>query len=216
MDRTTDPTNRESAFVDFDQVGTAGYDVVGVDHLAIAVVDLEEAITWYTQGLGFRCLERRHTKGERTAMVSAVLAQGDVVIVLIQGTDSESQVSRFIEQFGPGVQHIALRVNDLSNVVSRVRSAGGGEDTTVIEGDGIRQVFLRRDAGSGVRVELIERNGGDFSDKSVEELFRTFEARSLLTIRTILQTCRSPRHRERTRLGQDSRRRDRTDNGSHD
>jgi hypothetical protein len=101
------------------------------------------------------------------------------VIVLIQGTDSESQVSKFIEKFGPGVQHIALRVNDLREVVKRVRAAGGGEDTTVIEGDGIRQVFLRRDPGSGVRVELIERNGGDFSDKSVEELFRTFEAKGL-------------------------------------
>jgi catechol 2,3-dioxygenase-like lactoylglutathione lyase family enzyme len=179
MDRPTDPTNRESAFANVGKVETAGYDVVGMDHLAIAVVDLEEAINWYTQSLGFRCLERRLTKGERTAMISAVLAQGDVVIVLIQGTDSESQVSKFIEKFGPGVQHIALRVNDLREVVKRVRAAGGGEDTTVIEGDGIRQVFLRRDPGSGVRVELIERNGGDFSDKSVEELFRTFEAKGL-------------------------------------
>ena len=178
MDRPTDP-KRESTLSDVGQDWKAGYDVVGVDHVAIAVVDLEEAIKWYTQCLGFRCVEKRLTKGERTAMISAVLVQGDVVVVLIQGTGRESQVSRFIEKFGPGVQHIAFRVNDLRGVLSRVRAAGGGEDTALIEGDGIRQVFLRRDPGSGVRVELIERNGGDFSDKSVEELFRTFEAKGL-------------------------------------
>ena len=48
-------------------------------------------------------------------------------------------------------------------------------ETPVIEDSGIRQVFLRREPGSGVRVELIERNGGDFSDQSVNQLFLAFE-----------------------------------------
>lgn len=153
--------------------------VHGIDHVAVAVENLDEAVKWYTEGLGFQCVERRLTRGEHTAMISAVLVQSDVVVVLIQGTDSQSQVSKFIQKFGAGVQHIAFRVGDLSEAISGIRDVGGAADTEIIEGDGIRQVFLRRDPSSGVRVELIERNGGDFSDESVERLFRAFEARDL-------------------------------------
>jgi hypothetical protein len=74
---------------------------------------------------------------------------------------------------------VAFGVKDLTKMMYRIRAAGAAGDTEVIEDEGIRQVFLRRDPGSGVRVELIERRGGDFSDKSVERLFRSFEARDL-------------------------------------
>jgi methylmalonyl-CoA epimerase len=151
----------------------------GVDHVAIAVVDLDESIDWYTQKLGFKCLERRATHGQRTSMVSAVLAAGSAHIVLVQGTSPESQVSQFITHFGPGVQHLALAVKDLDQAMDRVTQAGGSADTPPISDEGIRQVFLRRDPGSGVRIELIERRGGVFTDKSVEELFRTFETHGL-------------------------------------
>jgi 4-hydroxyphenylpyruvate dioxygenase-like putative hemolysin len=153
--------------------------IVGIDHVAVAVSDLEQALRWYTDVLGFRLLERRATRGERTSMISAVVAAGGCVIVLVQGNEPESQVSRFVEKFGAGVQHVAFGVTDLTQAIARVESAGGAADTPVIEDVGIRQVFLRRDPGSGVRVELIERRGGDFSDESVGQLFRAFESRDL-------------------------------------
>jgi methylmalonyl-CoA/ethylmalonyl-CoA epimerase len=153
--------------------------ITGIDHVAIAVERLEDAIDWYTQKLGFRMIERRITHGKRTSMLSAVLTAGGAVVVLIQGTSPDSQVSRFIEEFGTGVQHVAFSVTDLDVAMERVSSAGGALDTPMIVDDGIRQAFLRRDSGSGVRVELIERRGGDFSDGSVEELFRAFEYKGL-------------------------------------
>lgn len=159
-----------------EELGTC---VVGIDHIAIAVPDLDEAVDWYVTKLGFELQQTRVTRGERTAMISAVLFAGAAVVVLVQGTEPASQVSRFIEKFGPGVQHFAFTVRDMDEAMQRVTAAGGMADTELIVSAGLKQVFLRRDAGSGVRIELIERGGGDFSDESVENLFRDFESRDL-------------------------------------
>jgi catechol 2,3-dioxygenase-like lactoylglutathione lyase family enzyme len=154
-------------------------EVTGIDHIAIAVSDLPEAVRWYTSALGFKLLEKRTTRGERTGMISAVLVSGGVVVVLVQGTEPESQVSRFVDAFGAGVQHVAFRVRNLTTAVGRLRQANAAVDTPLIEDEGIRQAFLRRDPGSGVRVELIERKGGDFTDRSINKLFRAFESQDL-------------------------------------
>ncbi len=146
--------------------------IVSLDHIAIAVERLEEAVDLVHPGAGFRsCSRKRSTRGERTGMVSAVLACGGVVIVLVQGTEPESQVSRFISELGAGVQHVAFGVRDLDEAVTRLNEAGGAIDTPIIRDAGIRQAFVRRDPGSGVRVELIERKGGDFTDESVSGSF---------------------------------------------
>jgi methylmalonyl-CoA epimerase len=154
--------------------------VLNLDHVAIAVENLSDAINWYTAGLGFELLEQRATTGRHTGMLSAVLRAGDAIVVLVQGTSADSQVSRFISKFGAGVQHMAFAVADLYQALESVRHNGGAADIEIIEGDGIRQVFLRRDPASGVRIELIERNGGTFTDLTVEQLFREFESRNLV------------------------------------
>lgn len=153
--------------------------VRAVDHLAIAVPDLESAVGWYVSGLGFQLLERRLTRGAHTSMISAVLKRGSAVLVLVQGTTPESQVSKYVNAFGPGVQHIAFEVTSLEDTVAHLRSLGIETATPPLIGSGIRQVFLKRDASTGARIELIERAGGDFSDESVERLFRAFEERDL-------------------------------------
>jgi len=149
--------------------------VIGVDHVAVAVPNLEKAISWYCSGLGFRLVERRTTKGKATSMISAVLQAGRAIVVLIQGVESDSQVSQFIREFGPGIQHVAFAVKDLDAAVAGVFSAGGAADTPMLTDVGIRQVFLRRDSQTGVRIELIERNGGEFTDESVQRLFLSME-----------------------------------------
>jgi methylmalonyl-CoA/ethylmalonyl-CoA epimerase len=156
-----------------------GCGIRGIDHIAVAVENLDEAIDWYVNGLGFCLLEQRTTRGESTGMLSAILRAGEITVVLIQGTCPRSQVSRFIQEFGPGVQHVAFEVMDIDTALKHVKGAGGTAATHVIQDRGIRQVFLQRDAGSAVRVELIEKRGGTFSDRTVEELFRRFEADGL-------------------------------------
>src|ERR1700688_2143493 len=87
-----------------------------IDHVAIAVPELEQSIAFFTGVLGFELHERRKTEGEHTAMISAVLKAGPLTFVLLQGTSPQSQVSKFVEHYGPGVQHIAIAVEDLPAV----------------------------------------------------------------------------------------------------
>jgi methylmalonyl-CoA/ethylmalonyl-CoA epimerase len=149
----------------------------GIDHIAIAVKDLEESIAFYTRVLGFDLVERRKTEGKTTAMISAVLKAGSITIVLLQGTSPESQVSKFIAHYGPGVQHVAIAVENLPELAAGLKAQGLEFETTVINGPGLRQIFSQRDPGSGIMLELIERMGGDFSDQSVQQLFQQLEAK---------------------------------------
>lgn len=148
-----------------------------IDHIAIAVPDLEESIDFYTNQLGFTLRERRETAGKKTGMVSAVLVAGPLTFVLVQGTSPESQVSRYVEHYGPGVQHVAIGLDNLPGVAERMKEAGVEFDTSVIRGKGLLQIFSHRDPASGMMFEFIEHTEetGDFSDESVQELFRQLE-----------------------------------------
>lgn len=153
--------------------------IIGLDHIAVAVPDLEQAISWYCAALGFNLVERRTTYGVSTSMISAVVRAGQAIVVLVQGVEPESQVSRFVHEFGPGVQHVAFTVKNIDAVLSELHSRGDSADTAVLVEEGIRQVFLRRSPATGVRIELIERNGGDFTDDSVRRLFLSMESREI-------------------------------------
>ena len=146
-----------------------------IDHVAIAVHDLEESIAFYTNVLGLELKERRRTEGKHTAMVSAVLKAGPITIVLLQGTSPDSQVSKFVEHYGAGVQHVAIGVEDLPQMAEELKASGLEFDTNVIQSPGLRQIFSARDQGSGMMFEFIERMGGDFSDQSVQQLFEQLE-----------------------------------------
>lgn len=146
-----------------------------IDHVAIAVHDLEESIAFYTNVLGLELKERRRTEGKHTAMISAVLKAGPITIVLLQGTSPDSQVSKFVEHYGAGVQHVAIGVEDLPAMAEDLKASGLEFDTNVIQSPGLRQIFSARDKGSGMMFEFIERMGGDFSDQSVQQLFEQLE-----------------------------------------
>jgi 4-hydroxyphenylpyruvate dioxygenase-like putative hemolysin len=152
---------------------------LGIDHIAIAVSSLEDALSWYRDVLGFEALERRATEGQKTSMLSAVLRGGDSIFVLVQGTSPESQVSRFVARYGCGVQHVAIGVRDLQGAVAKLEAAGLAFNTSIIRGTGICQAFTERHESSGMMIELIERLSpdGHFTDESVAELFRQLEVR---------------------------------------
>lgn len=147
-----------------------------VDHLAVAVDDLEAAVAFYRDVLGFTEVERRSLTGQKTGMDSIVLKANDLQVVLIKGTSEESQVSRYIAEYGPGVQHVAFRVDGIEEVVEDLRDRGVLFDTEVITTAGLKQAFTKRDPISGMMFELIERTGeGGFSDDNVRKLFESLE-----------------------------------------
>lgn len=157
-------------------MGELGKRLQGVDHVAIAVEDLEAAVSFYTRQLGFTEVERRTTTGRKTGMDSVVLAGGNLKLVLLKGNSEESQVTRYVRQYGPGVQHVALRVTGIETVVADLQQRGVPFDTGVLAAPGLKQAFTRRDPVSGMMFELIERTGEEgFSDENVRRLFESLE-----------------------------------------
>ena len=151
-------------------------DFKSIDHIAIAVHDLEQAIPLFTEVLGFTLVRRREIKGRRTGMISAEIECGDVRLVLCQGTEPDSQVSKLVSNYGPGVAHIAIAVDDVRGIADTLKSRGVEFETTVIEGPGLRQVFTRRDPNSGMSFEFIERTSEHgFLQENIRELFEQLE-----------------------------------------
>lgn len=147
-----------------------------IDHIAVAVPDLQVSIEHYVNVLGFKLVNRLETQGEYTGMYSAVLDAGEFYIVLLQGKEPSSQVSRFVEQHGPGVQHVAFAVEAIEDVYRDLVAKGQEFVTGIIDGPGLRQVFTKRDAASGLMIEYIQRTGHPlFEDQNVQELFKQME-----------------------------------------
>jgi methylmalonyl-CoA epimerase len=147
-----------------------------IDHVAIAVCDLEGAVAAFRDCFGFEVLERRHVEGRVSGMDSVVLQSGRVKFVLVQGTSPESNVSRYIQHYGAGVQHLAIEVADASLALEGLRRRGADLLTGVVHGPGLDQIFTRREPCSGMQIEFISRaaNNG-FSENNMRELFEAME-----------------------------------------
>jgi len=147
-----------------------------IDHVAVAVRDLDTAIEHYRDMLGFRCVERRRIRGRGSGMDSAVMKAGGVTFVLVQGDSPRSNVSRYIEAYGPGVQHVAIEVEEPQRVLGDLRARGSALLTDVIHSPGLDQAFTKREPNSGIQLELVKRVANDgFSADNVRELFEAME-----------------------------------------
>jgi methylmalonyl-CoA epimerase len=145
---------------------------IRIDHVAIAVRDLDAAIKFYTERYGFRQTDRRTIHGTDSSMDSAVMQAGDVTFVLVMGLDSKSNVSRYIDHYGPGVQHVAVQVHGLKEVVDNLTTCKADLLTDIIRAPGLQQVFTRRDKNSGMQFEFIERGkSNEFDENNVKQLY---------------------------------------------
>ncbi|NQZ20710.1 MAG: VOC family protein [Colwellia sp.] len=149
-----------------------------IDHIAIAVVDLDEALFLYEGILGFELLKKREVKGEFSGMIAAELDAHGFNIVLIQGTGETSQVSQYVNEYGPGVQHIAIEVEDMDSLVETLESKGMEFATNIINGKNLMQIFTKRNRNCGMMFEFIKKLNSDseFEKNSIQDLFEQLEA----------------------------------------
>src|SRR5215217_216008 len=153
-----------------------GRSAMSIDHVAIAVRDLEQAIVHYRDVLGFTLQERRQISDRISGMDSAVMEAGGVKFVLVQGDSPASNVSRYIEAYGPGVQHVAIEVPDPQEAIDDLRTRGADLLTGLIHGPGLDQIFTKREPNSGIQLEIIARAENDgFDPANVQELFEAME-----------------------------------------
>jgi methylmalonyl-CoA/ethylmalonyl-CoA epimerase len=101
--------------------------VTALDHVGIAVSDLDAAIKWYHDHLGMIVLheEINEEQGVREAMLSVRGAPvGSVQIQLMAPLDETSTIAKFIDKRGPGLQQLAYRVSDIDLLSERLRAQG--------------------------------------------------------------------------------------------
>jgi len=137
---------------------------VCIDHVGIAVPDLDEAIAFYTGTLGMRVRhqETNEDQGVREAMVAVGPGDDDACLQLLAPVDDSSAIAKFLERNGPGLQQVAYRVTDVAGVCARLRERGlrllYDEPRRGTAGSRINFVHPK-DAG-GVLVELVEPRAG--------------------------------------------------------
>lgn len=101
--------------------------VTAIDHVGIAVADLDATIKWYHDNLGMIVVheEINTEQGVREAMLSVRGAQaGGAQVQLMAPLDETSTIAKFIDKRGPGLQQLAYRVSDLDTLSERLRDKG--------------------------------------------------------------------------------------------
>ena len=135
--------------------------VTAVDHVGIAVPDLDVAIKWYHDHLGMIVLheEVNDDQGIREAMLSVRGApKGSAQVQLMAPLDETSTIAKFIDKRGPGLQQLAYRVSDLDALSERLRDQGVRllYDAPRRGTANSRINFIHPKDAGGVLIELVE------------------------------------------------------------
>ncbi|HUV36860.1 MAG TPA: methylmalonyl-CoA epimerase [Patescibacteria group bacterium] len=127
-----------------------------LNHIGIAVRDLEEGKKLFCEILGFE-LKAEKALPDRGVRV-AFLETGNASIELLEGIGAESAVTKFLERHGPGIHHLCFRVGDIDRVLGELAGAGLNLiDMKARPGaEGHPVAFIHPKSTSGVLIELEE------------------------------------------------------------
>ncbi len=128
-----------------------------INHIGIAVNSIDQSLKLYTGVLGLSLKEIEVVEEQRTR--TAILPAGESSIELLESTDPESPIARYIEKFGEGIHHLALEVDDIDDALKQVAQSGlplidetprkGVENTNI--------AFLHPKGTGRVLLELVQR-----------------------------------------------------------
>jgi methylmalonyl-CoA/ethylmalonyl-CoA epimerase len=141
-------------------VAGLGIGATAVDHVGIAVHDLEAAVERYRMVLGAEPVHRESIESD--GVDEALFAVGGSFVQLLAPTGPDTPVGRFLERRGEGIHHVGIRVRDVAAALEHLRGNGveladqhprpGSRDTTV--------AFAHPRGFGGVLVELVEEGSG--------------------------------------------------------
>ena len=125
-----------------------------IDHLGIAVKSLDEAVPYYEKALGLKCEHREEVPSQKVR--TAFFHCGEVHIELLEPTDPESPIAKYLEKKPGGIHHLCFRSDDIDADVARLKAKGyqflseepapGAHDCRVI--------FIHPKSCDGVLIEL--------------------------------------------------------------
>lgn len=129
-----------------------------IDHLGVAVKDLEAVRKFYTEILELDCQGEEIVPDQKVKV--AFLPIGETNIELLEATEPDGPIAKFIEAKGEGVHHVAFRVENIEETLAAFKAKGVRliDEKPRIGAHGARIAFIHPKASNGVLVELCERS----------------------------------------------------------
>lgn len=133
-------------------------EVTHIEHIGIAVKNLEEAIPYYEKVFGLKCYNVEEVKEQKVK--TAFFKVGQTKIELLESTDPEGPIGKFLEKKGEGIHHLAFAVNGIQQSINHVKENG----VRVIDekprkgAEKLDIAFLHPKSTFGVLTELCEDN----------------------------------------------------------
>lgn len=130
--------------------------IKGLAHVAIAVNKLDETLETYEQTLGLKLEKVRVV--EQQKVKAAILRAGDTKIELLEPTETESTVAKFLEKQGEGIHHIALLVSDIEAHLKELKEKGIAliDEKPRVGMEGGKIAFIHPKSTKNVLIELVE------------------------------------------------------------
>lgn len=132
-----------------------------IEHVALAVADLDAAIAHYRDVWGIEVSHREKVEDE--GVEEAMLPLGDTFLQLVAPTGEETTVGRFLARRGEGMHHLAYEVDDLARTLEDLKAKGVQliDEVPRRGGRGHLVAFVHPKSNHGLLVELIQSPGGD-------------------------------------------------------
>lgn len=129
-----------------------------VDHIGIAVSNLEEAVKVYTEVLGLELAGTEIVEEQKVKV--AFLPVGDTEVELLESTSPDGPIAKFIEKNGEGIQHIAFRVDNIEEAIQAMQEKGLKmiDEKPRYGAGGAKIAFMHPKSTGRVLIELSERN----------------------------------------------------------
>jgi methylmalonyl-CoA/ethylmalonyl-CoA epimerase len=133
------------------------FKVLKVDHIGIAVKDLEQAKKFYTEMLGMTALGEEVVEQQKVKV--CFIPSGDSELELLESTSPEGPIAKFIEKNGEGIQHIALRVDNVEAALADLKAKGVRliDEVPRYGAGGASIAFIHPKATGGILLEISER-----------------------------------------------------------
>jgi methylmalonyl-CoA epimerase len=128
-----------------------------LDHVGIAVRDLEDALAFYRDALGLEVEAPEEVASQRVR--AHVVPVGGAGLELLEATAPDSPIAKYVEKRGPGLHHITLRVDDIHAALDRLKARGVRliDESPQPGAHGSLVAFIHPSSAHGVLVELKQK-----------------------------------------------------------
>lgn len=133
------------------------FQVLRVDHIGIAVKNLEEAKKFYTDVLGMKATGEEVVEQQKVKV--CFIPSGDSEVELLESTSPDGPIAKYIEKNGEGIQHIALRVDNIEAALADLKAKGVRliDEAPRYGAGGASIAFVHPKATGGILLELSQR-----------------------------------------------------------